>query len=453
MIYIYIGPNKLYFVVQNGRFVWINGEQVMSGRWITNDSTLSIADKYVRINGYFQKMNTTNSLLKNPYDHEAYIHSMDCGAMVIETEPYGIVLGAVKCATKFWNPAYMCHTATPYPKLIFQHTLTNSYCLSGWLFWNSKCVYIYFANERNVNYSVASMFCNNMGSSVMSFLPQLYKVSKVIQKYASQDLTRTYGTIRTFCKHLGDKYQKQVQAFMFVYNWYNMHFSVFAFIINQTSSFITTVSPVFFTPRVLQLLQFRALCDRHYPLYIQFSKYMMNKNVTAKGMLCSSLPKAYVECEKGHFMCTHGVCISGHRQCDGFPDCQESETLSSDETPCLGTCLLHNSTDPGIGYCIKHCLKHECICGNFFYYQCADGGCIPATNVCDGSNDCPHSEDKSDEEGCFIFPETATTNDVKIYVKHTFAVYLCIRFQTHTEVLPNWDSPDILYRCYLFTYV
>ena len=37
-------------------------------------------------------------------------------------------------------------------------------------------------------------------------------------------------------------------------------------------------------------------------------------------------------------------------------------------------------------------------CERFSMFNCSKGGCVKATLVCDGTRDCPHEDDDSDED-------------------------------------------------------
>ena len=66
-------------------------------------------------------------------------------------------------------------------------------------------------------------------------------------------------------------------------------------------------------------------------------------------------------------------------------------------------CLFHGIRPYKSSDCFLLCKSPDCICLSH-YLQCASGGCIPYTNICDGHRDCP---DGTDEYMCAItLPES-----------------------------------------------
>ena len=90
-------------------------------------------------------------------------------------------------------------------------------------------------------------------------------------------------------------------------------------------------------------------------------------------------------------MCSDGSCISDRLLCDGETQCKNQE----DEKQCWclnGKERIYNST-----FCRHQCHKDNCQCPPM-YYQCANGGCVQYSLVCDGLW---HCKDGSDED-CIV---------------------------------------------------
>ena len=86
------------------------------------------------------------------------------------------------------------------------------------------------------------------------------------------------------------------------------------------------------------------------------------------------------------FSCSDRNTILSIYQCDGLFDC----TSKNDEDDCLHICSTHVD-------CGKRCVSPTCVCVPMFY-QCALGGCVHRTFVCDGVVHC--ANDDSDELMC-----------------------------------------------------
>ena len=86
------------------------------------------------------------------------------------------------------------------------------------------------------------------------------------------------------------------------------------------------------------------------------------------------------------FSCNDRNNIHSIYQCDGMFDCSSK----NDEEDCRNICSTHVD-------CTKGCVSPTCVCVPM-YYQCALGGCVHRTFVCDGVVNCAH--DDSDELMC-----------------------------------------------------
>ena len=104
----------------------------------------------------------------------------------------------------------------------------------------------------------------------------------------------------------------------------------------------------------------------------------------AREPIMSPTPKVPAQFEP--FTCADGSLIAISLQCDGIPNCPNSE----DEENCTHVC-----TNVKIN-CYVNCLFPACQCSDF-YYQCTDGGCITFDKFCNGKLDCSSEED---EQGC-----------------------------------------------------
>ena len=86
------------------------------------------------------------------------------------------------------------------------------------------------------------------------------------------------------------------------------------------------------------------------------------------------------------FSCSDGNTIHSIYQCDGMFDCSSK----NDEDDCKNICSIHAN-------CTKGCVSPTCVCVPM-YYQCALGGCVHRSFVCDSVVNCAH--DDSDELEC-----------------------------------------------------
>ncbi len=98
------------------------------------------------------------------------------------------------------------------------------------------------------------------------------------------------------------------------------------------------------------------------------------------------------DCLENHHRCEDSTCILGHYKCDGVWDCPDG----SDEDDCTTVCQFWEGgmTDMPLRLCYDSCFPENCTC-HALYYQCElSGGCIPASRVCDGTDDCKEREDE-----------------------------------------------------------
>ena len=75
--------------------------------------------------------------------------------------------------------------------------------------------------------------------------------------------------------------------------------------------------------------------------------------------------------------------------CDGKSDCPGGE----DEANCTDVCTFHQGIKPSAQACFILCKKGDCEC-SLLYFQCALGGCIPASKICDCVHDCLDGSDE-----------------------------------------------------------
>ncbi len=97
-------------------------------------------------------------------------------------------------------------------------------------------------------------------------------------------------------------------------------------------------------------------------------------------------------CLENHYRCEDNTCILSHYKCDGIWDCPDG----SDEDDCTAVCRFwaSDAIDDLLMLCYNSCFQENCTC-HALYYQCdVSGGCIPASRVCDGFNDCKEGEDE-----------------------------------------------------------
>ncbi len=104
-----------------------------------------------------------------------------------------------------------------------------------------------------------------------------------------------------------------------------------------------------------------------------------------------------IHCLKSQYRCEDhedGTCMLSHYQCDGTVDCPDG----TDENDCGHVCTFNfdKVQDYPEFYCYERCFPQNCSC-HVLYYQCeVSGGCIPASRLCDGVNDCQGREDEMD---------------------------------------------------------
>ncbi len=97
-------------------------------------------------------------------------------------------------------------------------------------------------------------------------------------------------------------------------------------------------------------------------------------------------------CLENYYRCEDSTCILSHYKCDGIWDCPDG----SDEDNCTSVCRgwAVSVTDMPFMFCYDSCFPENCTC-HALYYQCkVSGGCIPASRVCDGFDDCKGHEDE-----------------------------------------------------------
>ncbi len=96
------------------------------------------------------------------------------------------------------------------------------------------------------------------------------------------------------------------------------------------------------------------------------------------------------KCHLRHFRCADGSCILTHYECDGFSDCSDG----SDELDCSHVCTFMSGSLTKDLSSFTDCFSTNCTCHDV-YHQChPSGGCIPASKLCDGTQDCRDDEDE-----------------------------------------------------------
>ena len=95
-------------------------------------------------------------------------------------------------------------------------------------------------------------------------------------------------------------------------------------------------------------------------------------------------------CSYKYFQCADGTCIISHYECDGVTDCPDG----SDEWDCGHVCTFTSAPKMMNLSCYNDCLPSICSCHDL-YYQChVSGGCVPASTLCDGLQNCRDGEDE-----------------------------------------------------------
>ena len=158
-------------------------------------------------------------------------------------------------------------------------------------------------------------------------------------------------------------------------------------------------------PRILSAwtMQLKAVGNKHVTRWVENTKchcftssdtfYIENKTWHQEPCYCTNdypavimmLPKKTLT-DDLLSLCRDGNVILKVYQCDGRSDC----TGGDDEDNCFHICSAHAN-------CAKECKYPACLCMPQ-YHQCAQGGCVHRSFVCDGVVNCAY--DDSDELKC-----------------------------------------------------
>lgn len=140
--------------------------------------------------------------------------------------------------------------------------------------------------------------------------------------------------------------------------------------------------------------------------------------------LCVEPAWKVVSCSRGQFECSDGSCILQSQVCDGLRQCLDGQ----DEQYCW--CTNHDIIIEDFNFCYFNCSRPTCVCPPM-YYQCAKGGCIQYTYVCDRIKHCIDGSD----EFCDHY-------NLNVIQNNTYLSFLCLSGLGIPYVLFNDLIPD-----------
>ena len=143
------------------------------------------------------------------------------------------------------------------------------------------------------------------------------------------------------------------------------------------------------------------------------------------------------------YPCSDGNAILAIYQCDGLTDCNSKD----DEDDCLHICSTHDN-------CTTECIYPACVCMSM-YYQCAQGGCVHRSLVCDGVANC--ADDDSDELMCNYQLETPNNPKEPNYQQFSLcnsftnesfpSLELCLLVRDQYGVTKHCNNTEHLHYC------
>ena len=178
--------------------------------------------------------------------------------------------------------------------------------------------------------------------------------------------------------------------------------------------------------------------------------YMENKTWYEEACTCNKdypalimvLPTATAT-NKLMFVCGDDNTILAMYQCDGIFDC----TSKDDEDDCFHICSTHDN-------CTTECIYPACVCMPL-YHQCALGGCVQRSLLCDGVVNCAY--DDSDELMCnyqLEIPNHAGEPNYQQFslcngfTDQTFPnLELCLLVRDHYGVTKHCNNTEHLHYC------
>ena len=160
------------------------------------------------------------------------------------------------------------------------------------------------------------------------------------------------------------------------------------------------------------------VCEFHAMASLSTYNVRANTSSEEKLLLTMSDFQSSITCADNQYRCMNGTCILAILLCVSDTTCRPNQCM----------CYLHGRKIENIDYCLKHCTPTNCTCENLMF-QCARGGCVPYTLLCDGESNCADASDEFCTETTIYDAQQKMNPNNELLIVNIGGYRLCLGFR------------------------